>query len=319
MRARWLLVVGSVVTLLTGVLQAVSSCDNQGFNGNTPQQDADNGPVDVLTPETVKVATFDTDGVPYKMSSGSPQVDYTTRVSQVAQVIAGLKADVIVLQHVGGAMALSDIASQAALMGGFPYQTMSGVDSSGLGIGVLADIPIAATISHNRENFTANGMELPQGGGGFEFTPDLLEVHFNLNRLLVIFAASLQAPSSSLSATLSAEAMRTNTLAVSAEGADSRVLVVGGFGDVPSSATVQSIVGMGSTALSSAVGQLPASQQSTGTLGGQPAVLDDQLADPSLAQNRDPSMISVVRGGDLNPSLQGVSSHAAVVVTYKLQ
>jgi endonuclease/exonuclease/phosphatase family metal-dependent hydrolase len=309
---------------------AISACGgtDNNFAPIETRPDADNGPVDVLQTQPLRLATFNTndlfnDKADSDLGAAETIVTadvYKAHLSGVAKILAKLNADVVVLQEVENESVLTDLAAQPELADRkYDFHAAGASDKRGLRIAALSSIPFQKVLSHATEMYRADGSLITGNNGetGLKFPHDCLELHVSLGRTIVLLGSHLSAPSEDTDENRLAASLRTRGIAAEYIGV-SGVVVVGDFEDVPGSVPINSIVG-DAPKLASAVTTLPSASQFTYVDGNTKKLLDDQYADPAMAGFRDPASITVLQDSDLDASLASVSDHSPVAVTYNIQ
>lgn len=309
---------------------AISACGgtDNNFAPIETRPDADNGPVDVLQTQPLRLATFNTnalfnDKADSDLGAGETVVTadvYKAHLSGVAKILAKLEADVIVLQEIENESVLSDLAAQPELADRkYDFHALGARDAQGLRIAALSNIPFQKVLSHASEQFRTDGSLITGNNGetGLKFARDCLELHVSLGRSIVLIGSHLSSPTEDTDENRLAASLRTRGIASEYIGI-SGVVVLGDFNDVPGAAPINAIVG-DSPKLSSAVVTLPAAAQYTYVENNTKKLLDDQYADPEMLGFRDAASVTVLQDADLDASLASVSNHSPVAVTYNIQ
>lgn len=328
MRASRSLVVLAPFVLAFGALASFGcgGTDND-FSKKPTVEDPDNGPVDTNQTKSIRIANYNAKNFFNDVVDGETQelqeaeatdmpttAAYQKKLGDVADVLSGLDADVVVLQEVENEAVLNDLVKQPALVGaGKTYKAISivqGNDPRGIDVGVISRFPLTEVVSHKADKI------------GFEnqgFSRDCVEVHldFNSRELILLgihFRSQIDSDSANADAKRLAEAVYTrkiaDTLALTSPRAG--ILILGDFNDYPGQAPMKAIAGSDpKTAFTSAVLQLPEPEQYTVTFAASgKRIYDDQWANPIMTGFRDAASVTLVR------DRTDVSDHSPVAVTY---
>jgi endonuclease/exonuclease/phosphatase family metal-dependent hydrolase len=308
-------------------ISACGGTDNN-FAPIETRPDADNGPVDVLQTQPLRLATFNTHALFNDKADSelgaAETIDtadvYKAHLSGVAKILAKLDADVVVLQEVENESVLTDLAAQPELTARkYDFHALGASDKRGLRIAALSSIPFQKVVSHAGEMFRLDGSLITGNNGetGPKFAHDCLELHVSLGRTIVLLGSHLSAASEDTDENRLAASLRTRGIASEYIGV-SGVVVLGDFEDVPGAAPINAIVG-DAPKLASAVLTLPSAAQYTYVQGDTKKLLDDQYADPAMVAVRDAASVTVLQDADLDAPSASISDHSPVAVTYNIQ
>lgn len=295
------------------------------FSKKPAAVDPDNGPVDTNQTKAIRIANYNTKNLFNDVVDGEtqaikesealdlPSTDaYQAKLANVADVLAGLDADIVVLQEVENEAVLSDLVKQPALVGaGKTYTNLAlfpGNDPRGIDVGVISRFPLTETVSHKEAKI------------GFEnqgYSRDCLEVHvdFNSRELILLgihFRSQVDQGASDGDAKRLAEAKYTRALAdkLALTSPRAGILVLGDFNDFPGQPTMNAIASP-PPPFTSAVSLLPANEAYTVTFAASgKKIYDDQWANPIMAGFRDAGSVTLVH------DRTDVSDHSPVAVTY---
>lgn len=326
MRASRSLVVLAPFVFLVATAQSFGCATDNDFSKKPTVEDPDNGPVDTNQTKSIRIANYNTrnffndviDGETPALQEAeatdlpSPAA-YQQKLADVADVLAGLDADVVVLQEVENEAVLADLVKQPKLVGaGKTYKAISlvqGNDPRGIDVGVISRFPLTDVVSHKDERFY-------EGQG---FSRDCVEAHVDFNSREIIllgihFRSQIDSQGSDADKKRLAEAQQTRKIADSLAMTSPRagILVLGDFNDYTDQPPMKVIQGDpdSKTAYTSAAGLLPESQRYTLTFNGDKRIYDDQWANPIMTGFRDAASVTVVHGRS------DVSDHAPLAVTY---
>ncbi|MFO0658589.1 MAG: hypothetical protein U0165_01965 [Polyangiaceae bacterium] len=308
---------------------AVSACGtDNNFAPIETRPDADNGPVDVLQTQPLRVANFNTHNL-FNDKLDSPdisgeQVDttevYQAHLTGVAKILAKLDADVVVLEEVENEAVLNDLVARPEIAEKkYDYHAISAGDPRGIHIAAISTIPFQKVLSHGDEKFLADGTLVtpPTNETYYTFSRDCLELHISLGRSIVLLGSHLKAKSSDDPEKRLAEARRTRFIANEHVGV-SGVVILGDFNDGPGSDPINALIG-DNPAFTSAGALIPEADRWSYEYNGTRTLFDDQIVDPIMTAFRDPASVSLLHDSDLDPSLADVSDHAPIAVTYNIQ
>ena len=309
------------LTFLLGL--GCGGTDND-FSKKPSVKSEDNGPVDTVQTKSIRLANYNTknffndvvDGETEKIKESEAlelptTAEYKKKLVNLAEVLAGLDADIVVMQEVENEAVLADLVKQPALVGeGKTYTTIalvSGNDPRGIDVGVISRFPLTETVSHKDEKFF-------QGQG---YSRDCLEVHVDFNsRQLILLGIHFRSQKSSdavdADAKRLAEALHTRALVDSLALTSPRagIVVLGDFNDYPGQPPMLALEG-DNPKLTSAVSLLPAKEAYTVTFSASgKKIYDDQWSNPIMSGFRDSASVTVVHGR------ADVSDHSPVAVTY---
>ena len=225
----------------------------------------------------------------------------------VAEILRRVDADVVLLEEVAGEAALDGLATEPAIAERYSYRVqVEGNDQRGFGLALLSTLPPAEAKSHRDDWF-----------GGYRYTRDCLEVHFDLPRgRLVLLGVHFRAKVADDPEHRLAEAEETRLLADRLLGDDPEpwLVVLGDFNDVPGSPPLEALE-VPEPPLASVVSTLPLAERWT-TGDGQ--LFDDLLINPALEAALRRDSVSVLHDDELGAELADVSDHAPVAASFRV-
>ncbi len=225
----------------------------------------------------------------------------------VAEILGRLASDVVLLEEVGGAAALDGLAAEPVIAERYPYRIeVEGNDQRGFGLALLSTLPPAEVKTHRYDSF-----------GGYRYTRDCLEVHFDLGRgRLVLLGIHFRAKVADDPEHRLAEAQETRRIAdrLLENDPELGLVVLGDFNDDPGSPALEALEGP-EPPLTSVVSTLPQAERWT---TGEAQLFDDLLVNPRLWAALRPDSVRVLHDDDLSAKLADVSAHAPVVASFRV-
>ena len=319
--------------MVPAAFNTLVSCSSPEEADLQPKEDlpeADNGPVDVLQTQPLRVATFNAhnffnDKLDSNLDNPADELvlsadEYEAKLKGVADVLAQLQADIVYLQEVENDAVLTDLIARPELKDlAYQAHAVSDGDPRGIRIGVISTIPFNKVVSHGDDVFNTDGkVVVPHGETVYSYSRDCLEVHVSVGRPVVLLGIHFKAKTDDDPAKRLAEARRTRGIADGYVGV-SPVVILGDFNDTSGSEPVKAIIGSGDNAFTSAMAELPATERWTVSFTDQ-EIFDDQFSDPAMSALRDSSSVTVIHKDGLGTSaVSAVSDHAPVAVTYNIK
>jgi endonuclease/exonuclease/phosphatase family metal-dependent hydrolase len=238
---------------------------------------------------------------------------YTAKIRDVAQVLAQLDGDVVLLQEVENEAVLDALATSATLApkGYVTRKLLFGNDPRGINIGLLSRTPVDRYISHKDDRFTRTDAPAYV----YRFTRDAVEVHMTYRgHHVALVGVHFKARSDDDDPDRRvAEAQRARAIADEILRADPEAYVVllGDFNDTPGTESYTwALDGADGPTFGQALASIPADQRYTYIYDNQRLLIDHLLASPN-ADGRlvdgTPMILQVARQA---------SDHAAIAATY---
>lgn len=308
--------------LLSGALLASTACsddkandDDAGGGGTTATggmggEPRDPLPLKVVTWNVHNLIDGDTaDGAQFEDSD--PQ--WRDHVSDVANVLNALDADVIVLQEVEHTEILGAVVNELDAI--YPtYQVIDANDPRGIDVGVIAKLEPDEVISHQQDTFFELGTTTP----AFRYARDALEIRLTFNeRKLVLFGVHYKSKDNDNPQKRLAEAQHTRELAdsVTADDPSAGVLILGDFNDLPGSPPLNASIGSEPDVYAAIADNVSEVDRWTFNFQGTLELVDHQLASPLLADMVVPDSVRILHG----PEVDAASDHAPIIATFNVR
>ena len=284
-------------------------------------------------PVQLRVATFNAENF-FNDKKDSPEVTdettvsasaYQTKLAGVAAILAKTNADIVMLEEIENDNVLADLQARPEFKGKFIDRAILGTnDPRGIHVAALSTVMFTKKISHIQEQFARVDIS---GGPTYRWSRDLLELHAQVNtRHLIFLGVHLKAKVDDDPSKRLAEAQRARGVADKLRTADpdAGVVILGDFNDFPGSkpidAVEQGTVAGGETYGSAGLEQPAAdawSVKSSSAPGGL-ALHDDLRSSPWLQERIVKGSSLILHDDQLDKSLQSISDHAPVVITYRI-
>jgi endonuclease/exonuclease/phosphatase family metal-dependent hydrolase len=176
---------------------------------------------------------------------------------------------------------------------------------------VLSKIPIDQVVSHQDDQFQANGT-----GATYRFSRDAPEIHITFNgRQLVLIGTHLKAKQDDDPQKRLAEAQRTRAIAdaLVAENPARGVIMLGDFNDLPGSPPYVAALGS-EPAYVNAAEVVASADRWTYEYQGNQELVDHQMASPLIGEMLDVGSVRILH----SPEVDAASDHAPVIATYNV-
>ncbi len=248
---------------------------------------------------------------PYEQTLSASE--YQSKVAGVADGLAQLDGDVVVLQEVENDAVIDDIASSAALAGhGYTvHQLLRGNDPRGVNIGVMSRYPIDAYISHKGDIFT----RLDAPATVYHYTRDVAEIHmtWGSNHVVILGVHFKSKASPDDPDRRVAEAQHTRQIAdaILAQDPSARLFIVGDFNDTPGTDTYAAVRdGQSGPTWENAMAAVPSADRWSYEYNSQKQLIDQLFASPTVAGTLDPTSAKILHDSSL------ASDHAPIAATF---
>ena len=309
----------TTLSLLSGALAFALACSS------TPNNDDDGGGAGGTTsaggggalpdPKPLKVVTWNVKNLVDDQDDGEmfeeQDFQWESHVSDVANVLNAIDADVIVLQEVEHTTILGAVVSE--LTGSYPFhQVIDANDPRGIDVGLISKLEPDDVITHRGDNFSVVGTDEPT----FRYARDALEIRLTFNgRKLAFFGVHYKSKESDDPQKRLAEAQHTRKLAdiVTEDDPSAGVLILGDFNDLPGSPPLDFSIG-NDPAYVAIADNVAQGDRWTFNFQGTLELVDHQIANPLLAGKLNTSSVEILHG----PEVEAASDHAPLVATYDI-
>lgn len=339
---RWLLPVGVAIEALGG------ACDTDVPRANAERADpstlpAPAGPLRVATYNVQNLfdpAPNDGGDVLGEASETPTEDAYATKLAGLAEVIALVAADVLVLQEVENRVTLTDLAAAVSPWIEYRYQaTYDGNDPRGIDLAVLSTVPIARILRHRHDVFrvltaTCDPGSAPEDPAcwNYHFARDCLEIHLVVRgQSLVLLGVHLKAREDgevSDDTKRLAEAQHTRRIAerLVAEDPERPLVILGDLNAWPGEPAVRAVLGDPSACacagprFSSAGATLPPEEAHSAFCRdlGREALYDDLILSPAATFRLLPGSVTLVHDEGLSVTAAKASDHDPIAVSLSI-
>lgn len=199
---------------------------------------------------TLRVATYNVEN--YLLAPGETRRAKPVEArTKVVQILAALDADLIALQEVGGAAALTEIQQELKKHGRvYPWSNLVHAQDTNIMIAFLCRVPVISCIHHTNDIFALEGRPYKSGRGIAQ-----LIIQPRTNLTVVVFNAHLKSRRETPDADQAqirlgeARILRRKIDAVLANNPNAHVIVLGDLNDTKDSPPLKTILGRGKTRL----------------------------------------------------------------------
>lgn len=339
----------SLIPLLSCALLLTAQCrgsstetDDEGGGGGTGGGGGE-GPV---TPKPLKILNWNVKNLIDDVDDGAQFEDFDDNweehVSQVANVLGALDADVVVLQEVEHESILGAVVAE--LGGDYVFhRVIDGNDPRGIDVGVISKIEPDDVVSHRDDLFAklcyvegdCNANEFCDPGDGviigqcqpddmnemsprYRFARDALEIRITFNgRRLVLLGVHYKSKENDDPDKRLAEAQRARTIAdsITADDPEAGVIILGDFNDLPDSPALNWSLGSDPVVYQSVADQVPQADRWTFNFQGTLELVDHQIGNALVYDMLDTSSVRIVHG----PEAEAASDHAPIIATYDVR
>jgi endonuclease/exonuclease/phosphatase family metal-dependent hydrolase len=309
MRGRWLTVLGFAAAVMACRSNETTTDDPtpQGGNGGTGGEGGtrpDPLPLTVLNWNVHNLIDDDDDGAMFETFDPNWQ----EHVMEVADVLRDLDPDIAVLQEVEHLELLTTLSN--VIDNGYEHIVLIDAnDPRGIDVGVLSKVPLGEVVSHQNDQFQANG-----SGQKYYFSRDAIEVHLTFNtRDIVLLGVHFKAKDDDDPQKRLAEAQRTRAIADALIEADPErgVIMLGDFNDTPASPPYDATLGT-SPEFVNAPDSVATDDRWTYNYQGNLELVDHQMASPLLGEMLDEGSVRI----DHSSAADAASDHAPIIATY---
>jgi endonuclease/exonuclease/phosphatase family metal-dependent hydrolase len=196
---------------------------------------------------TFSVATYNVENYLDRPTESRPHVKSAEAKAKIRESIEAMNPDVLALEEMGTTNALLELRASLKADGlDFPFwEHVSGTETN-IHIAVLSRFPISSRHPHNNESFLLDGRRFQVSRGFAE-----VEIQVATNFTFTLIAAHLKSRRPTPEADEAelrlqeAKLLRGNIDGHFAANPDARLIVLGDFNDVESSAAIKAIIGRG--------------------------------------------------------------------------